>query len=246
MKYLITFLLLCFLIPLRAQTALDIVKEADQKMQGSSSRGTMTMRIDRPKWSREITMKVWTLGTEYSLVLITAPARDEGIVFLKRQQELWNWQPTIDRVIKLPPSMMMQSWMGSDFTNDDLVKQSSIVTDYTHEIEKDTVIGQYEAWKLVLIPKEEAAVVWGRIEAYISKKEYYQLLFRYYDEDEFLVNTMVLSEIKQMGDRKIPTILEMIPADNPEQKTLIIYEDFEFDMPIEKGFFSMQNMKRIR
>ncbi len=227
-------------------TALEIIDRANDLMQGESNRGIMTMQIIRPKWSREISMKSWARGTEYSLVMITAPARDKGTGFLKRDKELWNWQPTIDRVIKLPPSMMMQSWMGSDFTNDDLVKESSIVEDYEHALEKDTVIGAYEAWKVILIPKEEAAVVWGRIEAYISKNDYYQLLFKYYDEDEFLVNTMVLSEIKNMGDRTIPTRLEMIPADNPDQKTVVIYEEMEFNVALKKDFFSIQNLKQIR
>ena len=105
---------------LRAQTATEIIDAADKKMQGNSSKSDMLMRIVRPDWTREIGIKGWTLGTEYSIMLITSPARDKGSAFLKREKEIWNWQPSIDRVIKLPPSMMMQSWMGSDFTNDDL------------------------------------------------------------------------------------------------------------------------------
>ncbi len=224
----------------------DIIDKANDLMQGKSNMGVMTMKIIRPKWSREISMRSWSKGTEFSLVFITAPARDKGTGFLKRDKELWNWQPTIDRVIKLPPSMMLQSWMGSDFTNDDLVRESSIVDDYTHFLEKDTLINGYEAWKVVLTPNEDAPVVWGRIDAYIEKSNYYQLLFKYYDEDGYLVNTMVLSDIKELGGRTIPTYLEMIPAENPEQKTVIIYEEMEFDIPIENDFFSIQNLKKIR
>ncbi|MDH5608482.1 MAG: outer membrane lipoprotein-sorting protein [Cyclobacteriaceae bacterium] len=244
------FILLLFLIPfqffLQAQTAGEIIKKADERMQGKSSQGTMTMKIIRPKWTREITMKSWSKGTDYSMVLITAPARDQGSGFLKRDKELWSWQPSIDRVIKMPPSMMMQSWMGSDFTNDDLVKQSSIVNDFDHFLEKDTVIQGYEAWKIVLKPKEEAAVVWGKIEAYISKKDFYELLFNYYDEDEYLINTMILSEIKLLGDRMVPTKMEMIPAENPEQKTIILYQDFAYNVELDESFFSIQNLKQIR
>ncbi len=231
---------------LSAQTAADIIKKADEKMQGKSNRGTMKMTIVRPKWTREITMKTWGKGTEYSLVLITAPARDEGTGTLKRNKELWNWQPSIDRIIKLPPSMMMQSWMGSDFTNDDLVNQSSMVTDYDYELLGDTLIEEYDTWKVALYPKEETAVVWGKIEAYISKQEYYQLIFKYYDEDEYLTNTMIMSNIRQLGDRIIPTRLEMIPAENPDQKTVITYVDFEFDIELEDSFFSIQNLKSVR
>ena len=242
------FLVLTFLVSssLQAQTAREIIDRANNKMQGASNKAEMQMRIVRPNWTREITMKSWVVGTEYSLVLIQAPARDKGAAFLKRKKELWNWQPTIDRVIKMPPSMMMQSWMGSDFTNDDLVRESSIVEDYTHRIVKDTTIGDYNAWKVELLPKEEAAVVWGRIEAYIDQSDYLQLLFKYYDEDDYLVNTMILSEVKNLGGRMIPSKLEMIPAENPEQKTVIIYKDMEFDMGNSEAFFSIQNMKRVR
>ena len=228
------------------QTAREIIDKADKKMQGNSSKSEMIMRIVRPDWTREIGIKGWALGKEYSLMLMTSPARDKGSAFLKRESEIWNWQPSIDRVIKLPPSMMMQSWMGSDFKNDDLVKESSIVRDYAHTLEGDTTINGRDAWKIVLIPNEDAAVVWGRIEAYISKEEYLQLLFRYYDEDDFLVNTMILSDIKEMGGRVLPTHLEVIPAENPDQKTEIIYKSMEFEINIKSNFFSIQNMKRVR
>ena len=142
--------------------------------------------------------------------------------------------------------MMMQSWMGSDFTNDDLVKQSSIVNDYHHEILKDTVIQGYETYKIGMTPKEDAAVVWGKIEIYITKEDLLQLLVKYYDEDGFLVNTMVLSDIKDLGGRMLPARMEMIPAEESDKKTIIIYDKLDFDVSLEDSFFSMQNMKRIR
>ncbi len=228
------------------QSARDIVQKAYDKMSGESNSAEMTMKIIRPDWTREIGIKSWAKGTEKSLVLITEPARDEGTAFLKREKELWNWQPTINRVIKMPPSMMMQSWMGSDFTNDDLVRESSIVEDYEHELLKDTVIQGREAWKVALIPKENAPVVWGKIEGYIGKEDFLQLLFKYYDEDGYLVNTMILSDIKELGGRMIPSKMEMIPAENPDQKTMIVYNDMEFNISIDDSFFSIQNMKRVR
>jgi hypothetical protein len=146
----------------------------------------------------------------------------------------------------MPPSMMMQSWMGSDFTNDDLVNQSSMVVDYSHDFMGDTTIGLYDCWKIAMYPKEEAAVVWGKLEAYISKNDYFQLILKYYDEDEFLINTMTLSDIREMGGRVIPTKMEMIPTENPDQKTVIIYRDFEYDIDLQESFFSVQNLKTIR
>ncbi len=231
---------------LSAQNATEIIEKVDQKMRGNSSSSNMSMQIIRPDWSREISMKGWSLGTEFSLILITAPARDQGTAFLKREKELWNWQPTIDRVVKLPPSMMTQSWMGSDFTNDDLVKESSIVHDYNHFIRGDTTITDRDAWKLELIPREDAPVVWGRILIYVSKADYIELLVKYYDEDDFLINTMILSDIREMGGRVIPTRMDMIPAENPEHRTVILYNDIQFDIGIREDFFSIQKMKRIR
>lgn len=239
-------LLFCLTTTAYAQNATEIIDKADKIMQGNSSKSVMKMQIVRPDWSREIGIKGWSLGKEYSLMLITSPARDKGSATLKRENEIWNWQPSIDRVIKLPPSMMLQSWMGSDFTNDDLVKESSVVRDYEHKLVGDTTISDRKAWKIELLPKEGVAVVWGRIEAYISQGDYLHLMFKYYDEDDFLINTMILSEIREMGGRIIPTRMDMIPAENPNQRTVIIYEDFEFDIDIDPSFFSIQNMKRVR
>lgn len=224
----------------------EIIRIADEKFRGTSSQGEMTMIIERPTWSREVTMKNWSLGNEYSLIYITAPAREKGQVFLKREKEMWNWVPSIERMIKIPPSMMMQSWMGSDFTNDDLVRESSIVHDYTHKLLGEETIDGYECYKVELIPLEDAPVVWGKIIMWVSKKEYYWLKAEYYDEDGYLVNTEILSDIKQMDDRKIPTRLEMIPADEPGNKTIIIFKNIKFNVKLDESFFSQQNMKRIR
>ncbi len=249
MKYSgILFLLFVFLLPQKivAQDATAIIKKADEKMRGTSSKAVAIMRIVRPDWSREVSMKMWSLGTKRSIVLITGPARDKGTATLMRDKEIWNWQPTIERVIKLPPSMMMQSWMGSDFTNDDLVKQSSILKDYTHKLLKDTNIAGRPCYQIELIPIEGAPVVWGKIIMCISKEEDLQLSSKFYDEDGYLINTMNASKIKAMGGKIIPAYMEMIPADNPKQKTIFEYLELEFDVDIEDSFFSIQNMKRVR
>ena len=246
MKNIITAFILMLAFQSFGQTAKELIQKADDKMQGNSNKSEMRMTIVRPDWKREVTMKGWALGREYSLILITAPARDKGSAFLKRDKEMWNWQPSIDRVIKLPPSMMLQSWMGSDFTNDDLVKESSIVNDYIHSLGADTVINDLDCYKVILIPKPDAPVVWGKIVVYIDKTEFNQHLVYYYDEDNFLINTMVLSDIRTMGGRIIPTRLEMIPADEPQNKTVIEYFKMEFDLDLPQSFFSLQNMKRVR
>jgi outer membrane lipoprotein-sorting protein len=229
-----------------SQDIKEIVRQADEKFRGTTSQGEMTMIIERPAWSREVSMKNWSLGNEYSLIYITAPAKEKGQVFLKRDKEMWNWVPNIERMIKIPPSMMMQSWMGSDFTNDDLVRESSIINDYTHKLLGEENIDGYDCYKAELLPLDDAPVVWGKIIMWISKQEYYWLKAEYYDEDGYLVNTEILSEIKQMDDRKIPTHLEMIPADEPGNKTILIFNNIKFNVKLDESFFSQQNMKRIR
>lgn len=229
-----------------AQDITEIIRKADEKFRGESSQGTMTMIIERPTWSREVTMKNWTKGNDYSLIYITAPAKEKGQVFLKRQSEMWNWVPTIERMIKIPPSMMMQSWMGSDFTNDDLVRESSLVEDYDQKLIGEETIEGYECYKVELIPKDDAPVVWGRLIMWVSKKDYLWLKAEYYDEDGYLVNTEILSDIKKMDDRIMPTRMEMIPADEEGNKTILIFEEIEFNVDLDESFFSQQNMKRIR
>lgn len=229
-----------------SQTALDIIKKADAKHRGESSYGLMSMQIVRPKWSRTIEMKTWSKGSDYFMIYITQPAKEKGQVFLKRKSEMWNWVPSIERMIKIPPSMMMQSWMGSDFSNDDLVEQSSIVTDYEHKLLGKVVVRGVTCYKLELIPKPEAAVVWGKIVTWITVDGYDTWATEYYDEDMELVNVEQAYDIKQMGDRKIPTRIEITPAGKPGEKTILIIKEMKFDLDIEEDFFSQQNMKRIR
>lgn len=229
-----------------AQDATEIVKKADEKMRGKSSRAEMTMKIVRPTWERSVSMKAWSLGEDYSLILITAPARDKGAAYLKRQNEIWHWLPNINRTIKLPPSMMSQSWMGSDFSNNDLVREASMVVDYNHTLLGDSTLSGYESYKIQMNPKPEAPVVWEKVIVYISKDEYLQLRAEFFDENQQIVRVMEGSNIKEMGGRLIPTRMEMIPLQEEGKKTIIIYEDIAFDIDTSERFFSIQNMKRIQ
>ena len=237
------------ILSLAAQTmsATEIVKKADEKFNGEKSGiSTMVMTIVRPAWERTVEFKSWTMGRENSLTLITAPAKDEGQTFLKRGQEMWSLNPSINRLIKLPPSMMSQGWMGSDYTNDDILKESSLVNDYTHEIAGEEMIGERLCYKIRMVAKENASVVWGHQFRWIDKKDLLVLKAELYDEDGYLVRTELGSEIKLMGGRNIPTMLELIPADEKGNKTVVIITEMKFNVPIEESFFSQQNMKRVR
>jgi outer membrane lipoprotein-sorting protein len=229
-----------------AQTAKEVVQKADQLMKANSSYSEVKMTIVKPDWSRTMGLKIWAVEPDYSLIYVTEPARDKGTVTLKRKNEVWNWIPSAQKVIKIPPSMMMQSWMGSDFTNDDLVKQSSIVEDYHHEFIGEETIQGYDCWKIQLTPKPEAGVVWGKIVAWISKKEYFELKVDYYDEDENIVKSFTGSKPEKMDDRTVLTYWEMIPVDDPGNKTILEYDKIKFNIKIDQSFFSEQNMKRVR
>jgi outer membrane lipoprotein-sorting protein len=225
----------------------EIIRIADDKFNGEkTSISLMSMTIVRPTWERTVEFKSWSSGREYSLTLITAPARDNGQSFLKRNNEMWNWNPTISRLIKLPPSMMSQGWMGSDYTNDDILKESSVVNDYDHEIIGEETIDSRLCYKINMVAKEEAAVIWGHQVRWIDKKDYLFLKSELYDEDGYLVRTELGTEVKTMDGRLIPTRLELIPAEEEGHMTLVMIKEIEFNKPISDSFFSQQSMKRVR
>jgi outer membrane lipoprotein-sorting protein len=228
-------------------TATEIVRKADEKFNGEkSSIMVMSMTIIRPTWQRTVDFRNWSLGKDYALTLITAPAKDQGQTFLKRSREMWSWNPAINRLIKLPPSMMSQGWMGSDYTNDDILKESSVVNDYTHEIAGEEKIDGYDCYKITMTPKEDAAVIWGRQVRWIEKKEFLVLRAELYDEDGVLVRTETGSDIKKMDGRVIQTRMELLPAEDPGNKTVITIKDIKFNVPLQESFFSQQNMKNLR
>jgi len=227
-------------------TATEIVKRADQNRRGNSSYSELTMTIVRPTWTREIGIKAWSKGNDFSLTLITAPARDRGQTFLKRGRDLWNWQPSINRMIRMSSSVMGQSWMGSDFTNDDMVRESSTVNDYTHQLAGNERVREFDCYKIILTPKEDAAVVWGKLITWICVKDFVEIKTESYDEDNELVNTMNAYDVKAWGNRRLPARMEIIPAERPNQRTVMTVTKYEFDIAIEDSFFSQQNMQRVQ
>ncbi|MDW3189539.1 outer membrane lipoprotein-sorting protein, partial [Vibrio sp. Vb0932] len=212
-----------------AESAFDIVQKSDQAMRGKSSYSEATMEIVRPDWKRSMTMKSWTKGTELSLVLVTAPAKDKGSASLKRHREMWNWVPSIERVIKIAPSMLSQSWMGSDFTNDDLINQSSIVVDYQHALLGNDSFEGDKVWVIEATAKPDAPVVWNKVTLWISQSTYLQRKVEFYDEFDERVNVLTTYDVKELGGRKIATRMEMKPVDKPGNKTIFTTHQAQFD-----------------
>ncbi len=228
-------------------SATEIVKRADEKFNGEkSSIMTMAMTIIRPSWQRSIEFRNWSLGRDFAMTLITSPAKDAGQTFLKRKSEMWSWNPSINRLIKLPPSMMSQGWMGSDYTNDDILKESSVVNDYSHSIEGEETVSGRECYRIRMVAKENAAVIWGHQIRWIDKRDFLLLRAELYDEDGSLVRTETSSEIKIMDGRTIQTRIEIVPAEEPANRTVVNIKEIKFNVPIQENFFSQQNMKNLR
>ncbi|MCC5940582.1 MAG: outer membrane lipoprotein-sorting protein [Balneolaceae bacterium] len=229
-----------------AQSAVEIIERMEEVMRGESQYAEMTMKIVRPRYEREVSMRSWLLGRDHSLILITAPARDEGTAFLMRGNDIWNYDPRIDRTTRLPSSMMAQSWMGSDFTNDDLVRDSDLIDDFDHELLRTEEYNGYESYVIEMIPKPDTPIVWGKVKMWIAKDDYIQLRIENYDQRDQLVNTMELDEIEEIGNRKVPKRITVIPADKDNERTILTYQQIEFGIDVDEEFFSRANMQRLR
>jgi outer membrane lipoprotein-sorting protein len=228
-------------------SATEIIRKADEKFKGEmTGYSVMSMTIVRPTWERTVEFKSWAKEDDYALTLITAPAREKGQTFLKRKNEMWSWNPTINRLIKLPPSMMSQGWMGSDYTNDDILRESSVVDDYTHTLEGEETIDGHPCYKIKLLAKEDADILWGSQIWWVDKKEFIALKAELYDEDGYLVRSETASDLKIMDGRLLPAYLELVPADAEGQKTVLRILEMKFNIKLEDSFFSQQNMKTIR
>ena len=218
---------------------IPVSQESLEDCHYAASKDLLCMYLNNNESSQLFNGKSLRLGGSKKLY------KEKGTVFLKRMKEVWNWIPSIERTIKLPPSMMSQSWMGTDFTNDDLVKEASSVSDYTHTLlNKETISGK-ECYKIEMIPLPSAAIVWEKVIVWIDALEFLQLKAEFYDEDSELVNVMNSEGIKEMGGRKITSKIEMIPIDKEGNSTWIIYNSIRFDEEIDDNFFNTRKMKQL-
>ena len=227
-----------------SETAEQIINRVDRLLRGDSSHGVARMEVVTENWERGLTMEIWSLGVDYSLVRVQAPAREAGTATLKATEDIWNYLPKVDRAIKIPASMMAGAWMGSHFTNDDLVRESQLIEDYFIELTYDGDRDGVTVWEFRLTPKPEAAVVWGHVDYQVRQADYMPLWTRFYAEDGELARTMRYSEFTNLGGRTVPAVMEMVPADKPSETTKIIYEQLVFDIDIDQSFFSLRNLQR--
>lgn len=224
-------------------TADEILDKVDDLYRGDSSRGTMTMTIKTEHWTRELKLNYWSLGKEFSLYRILSPKKEKGTATLKCDKDIWNYLPKVNRTIKLPSSMMSQSWMGSHFTNDDLVKDSRFTDDYTFEKSFEGSRDEKNIIEIICIPLEDAAVVWGKVIVIVEQNTFTPLEIGYYDEDMELARTMIFSDVRDIGDRMLPVSMIVIPADKPDESTEVTYDEIVFNIEIDEDFFSLRNLQ---
>lgn len=223
--------------------AKEIVKKMDELYRSQSSYAAMEMEIATPHWKRTLKMEAWSLGMEKFFLRILEPKKERGIATLKIGNEMWNFLPRTNKVMKVPPSMMMGSWMGSDFTNDDLVKEYTFFDDYSFEFTQ-VENPQPDVLYVKCIPREGLPIVWGYIVVAVRDQDYLPVWQGYYDEKEQLMREMVFKDIKTLGGKKIPAVMELVPLNKKGNKTIVRYLDARFDIKIDKDTFTLRNLRK--
>lgn len=232
--------------PVKQITIEELIHHIDKLWRGETSRANMTMTVKTQRYKRSMTMEAWSRGKDYSLVVIRNPIKDKGIATLKVKDNIWNYLPKINRVTKVPSSMMSGSWMGSHFTNDDLVKESTFEDDFDSSISFQGERNGMNIYEMTSIPKENAAVVWGKVVMQIEQKTLAPHRALYYDEDGLLIRTLTFDQPRIIDNRTVPMRLTLQPEDKPEESTVIVYQDIAFEVPLADSFFSLQNLQRGR
>lgn len=231
--------------PASEPDATQLVREAFNHYRGDASYALMRMTIHRPEWERSQEMDAWTRGEEDGVIVITAPARDRGNGTLKRDEQMWTFNPRLNRVIKLPPSMMGQAWMGSDFTNNDIAKSDTILVDYEHEWVESNEVDGYTVHTVKLTPKPGAPVVWGFQEMDI-RDDKIVLEERYYDQDGELVKRLESSRIEMTDGRLLPRMITMVPVDEEDRFTRVDYLEMDFRDSIPDRYFTESFLRNPR
>ena len=234
-------IILTLALTLSANEASQIIKKLDNNMRGKDVYMKISMSIKSLRHERTMKMQTWAKGSKKSFIKVLYPPKDKGITFLSLNNEMWNYIPKIERTIKIPPSMMLQNWMGSDISNDDMVKQSSLVDDYNPKIiKKDAKLVTIE-----LDAKDDAAVVWGKIVSVINTTHYTNVKDTFYDEDGNAVRVFTYDKVKKFGKYYLPTIWTIKPLNKKNNLTTMTIEDVVYDKGISDKYFRKSALKRF-
>ncbi len=243
MKY---FISIYFLLNVQAYAVDidDILNKIDHLYRSDTSISKVQMEIKTPNWSRALSMDIWTKGMDYTFVVINSPRKEKGIATLKRKNEMWNFFPKINKVMKVPPSMMMSSWMGSDFTNDDLVKENTFRQDYNAKLTPT----DGEDYLITLTPKQHTVSIWGKIKLHVNKKSLAPTQQHYFDENNIKIRTINFSDLQIVDGRKIPMIMKLTPYTNSKigHETVIKYLSIKFNPKLPESTFTRRNLQKRR
>jgi outer membrane lipoprotein-sorting protein len=223
-----------------SEKARALIREMEALYRADSSYAQLTMRVETPHYERTMTMESTSLGPEKAFIRILSPKKDRGIATLKLDKEMWNYFPKINKVIKVPPSMMMGSWMGSDFTNDDLVKETTLADEYTLQLQETD-----DQYIIILLPQEQTVTVWGKIEYTIDKKTMVPVQQVFFEDDGTKVRVLTYRDPKQFSDSMLPSVLEMVPLNKEGHRTVVIYETLKLNVDeIGEDQFTLRNLKK--
>ena len=246
LKAITIFLALIFLSPAAEAADVDtIIDRVDKLFRSDTSYSEIEMEIVTPNWQRTLKMNMWTEGMKKTFIRVTHPRKDAGMATLRKKTEMWNFFPKINKVMKVPPSMMMSSWMGSDFTNDDLVKESSLREDYKARL-LEPEGGDPGLYYIELVPHADSPIVWGKIIFSVRKDDYIPLKEEFYDEKGRMMRVMEFTDVRDFGGRKMPSVMEMVNLAKKDRKTIIRYNYAEFDMKLKADTFTLRNLQKRR
>ena len=247
MKKLLIVISLCIFISTSKADNINpekILNNIDDLYRSNASHGIITLSVITINWQRTLTLEQWSKGEDKSLIKVLKPKKEKGLATLRVDKNVWNYMPKVKRVVKIPSSMMSSSWMGSHFTNDDLVKQSRMTEDYTFSITFEGTREGKDIIEITCIPNKDAAVVWGKVEVIVFRDDYIPIRMIYYDEDLLLSRTLEFTDIRTMNGKIIPTLMSMIPADEPDETTIVRWEEIQFDVSIDDEFFSLRKLQQ--
>lgn len=225
--------------------ARQLVRAAMDHWRGVTSYSEMTMTIQRPEWRRSMSMRSWSKGDKLSLVRVTEPRKDAGNGTLLKDNDMWTFSPKINRIIKIPSSMMNQGWMGSDFSNKDISKSTDILDQYDHVLTAQEVLDGHTVYTIEATPHEDAAIVWGK-ETLKIRDDFVLLEEQFWDQDGELVKVMKATDIAQMGGRQVARVLRMGKVDTPGEWTEMTVSKVEFDIELQAGIFTLSNLRNPR
>lgn len=223
--------------------AKEVITMGEERLRGTSSQSKMKMVIERPSYSRELTLRSWAQGVDKALVEILEPAKESGVASLRVENQMWNYLPKTDQVVRVPTSLMLQSWMGSDFTNDDLMKASSLSRDYRHQIIAFQTVNNEKVVLIECLPLPNAPVVWGKIHHWARLTDYLPVHQKFFDESGRLVRTIDFSHFRKMDDRIIPTQLKVTKTDGPKESTTVSYQKVLFNHEIPDRVFNREEIR---